>query len=111
MKNRGSRSLLGWDDFRLHEMGHFRTRGMEVKREIEEERRANERKPFISAALRELAFTSVRDVMGRKLYRNEPFTLEDWPALGPLTGRERTEVIAEARHILGLGDPRPRATA
>lgn len=107
----GPKRLLGLQDFKLREIGRWLPKQLEAKREADAEKRANERKPYITAALRELCFTKVRDVIGRKMYKNEPFTLEDWPALKELTGEERTAVFKEARKILDLGDPRPRRDA
>ena len=58
--------------------------------------------PEGAKAMAEATLTERRDVIARKMYHGQGVSMEDWPALQPLSPKERTKLIADVRQIFGL---------
>lgn len=84
------------------EIGKFRPKAWDIRREAGNLKAEEERADLRKLALIEAMLSHRRETIARKMYHNEPLTLEDWPTLSPLTAAERTRIFADVRHGFGL---------
>lgn len=84
------------------EIGKFRPRAWDLRREARELASEEERQALRRLAMTQATLTGRREMLAKKMYQGEPITLEDWPGLAPLTPRERTRIMEDVRKVYGL---------
>lgn len=92
----------GWQIIGERDVGKFRPKAWDIRREARSLREEEDRSTLRKLALIEAQLSSKREMIARKMYNNEPITLEDWPTLSPLTAAERTRIFADVRKGFGL---------
>lgn len=84
------------------EVGKFRPKAWDVRREERSLKDEEERAGLRRLALVQATLTHSRETIARKMYHDEAISLEDWPTLAPLTPAERTRILADVRAGFGL---------
>lgn len=97
-----SPSNLSHLKFKKREIGRFEHRDDSEFAEKSEAELIDERQELRRKAMAEATLTERRDVIARKMYHGQGVSMEDWPALQPLSPKERTKLIADVRQIFGL---------
>ena len=90
-------------DFKQRDLGRFLPSHLQSDRERRQQELLEGRAVFWRAALNAVVKDpATRKRIAEKLYRREGVSLEDWPAMQPLTADERTAILREARHMLNI---------
>lgn len=84
------------------EIGKFRPRAWDLRREARELATEEDRQALRRLAMTQATLTGRREMLAKKMYQGEAITLEDWPGLAPLTPQERTRLMEDVRKVYGL---------